>query len=63
MENRDKENVVPLSPDKVTRFPVEAAVLAAMLEILNQLPRGQANPLATAIEQIIQRGPIEDEAG
>jgi len=54
------ENVVQMDRERVTRYAVPAAVLARTLEVLNQLPRGQVNELATILEQIAQAGPIED---
>ncbi|MGI9486180.1 MAG: hypothetical protein ACR2RF_09955 [Geminicoccaceae bacterium] len=56
----EPENVVPLDQGKVTYFKVPAAVLKATLDVLNQLPRGQVNDLASALEQCVRNGDVSD---
>lgn len=54
------KNIVPLEHEQVTYYRVPAAVLARTLEILNQLPRGQVNDLANALEQCVRNGDVSD---
>ena len=55
----EPDKIVPLDGEKITYFRVPAGVLKATLDVLNQLPRGQVNDLATALERCAQNGPEE----